>query len=252
MISSILFSNIQHTVTEGETLYRLAKDYGVSVQDIVSTNGIDDIKNIGIGTQIDIPDKKNRPLTHKVVKGDTLFSLSRKYNLSVSRILEYNNLKEEDVLLLGELVIVGKLTTDISPVVEVVTSIPEVIEESPEKPLLDVEALPFWPLAGDITDYSGRIKGVQILGTPGEYIKVVSPGKVIWYDSYKGIGKVVLIEGNNGYDYLYGTKESLNVRMGIDVAAGDKLGRLEDNNRSLIFSVFKNGKPLGDISKAPR
>ncbi len=40
--------------------------------------------------------------------------------------------------------------------------------------------------------------------------------------------------------------------MGINVTAGDKLGRLKENETTIIFSVFKNGKPLNNMTTAPR
>lgn len=247
-----------HIISKGDTLYNISKRYNVTIDEIKSYNKIEDIGGLVIGSELIIPD--DQPVDegetdgdiYIVKKGDTLFSISRKFNLPLSQLMQYNNLKEGSVLALGQQL---KLT------IGEVESIENEIEPEPipvEEPDVFVEAdivstdLPYWPVEGSVTEYSGRIQGVKIEGKSGDYIKAVSNGKVIWYDSFKGIGKVVLIEGDNGYDYLYGAKEDLNVKLGVHITAGEKLGRLKESNTSIIFSVFKNGKPLSDISDAPR
>lgn len=243
LITISLVSENTHIIKEGETLYRLSQRYKTTVDEIVKLNNITDITSIGVGAKIKIPGNETQKF-YTVVKGDTLFSISKKFNLPISKINEYNNLKNGSIISLGQKLILSK---DANELGEVVPKPEEVV-----KPTIKTASVPYWPLVGEIRKYSGRIQGVEIKGEPGDYIKAVSKGKVIWYDSYKGIGKVVLIEGDNGYDYLYGTKESLNVKMGVNINAGDRLGRLKENNTSIIFSVFKNGKPLNDISGAPR
>ncbi|MBN2618659.1 MAG: LysM peptidoglycan-binding domain-containing protein [Spirochaetales bacterium] len=222
----------------------MSKKYNVSIDNIINENKIDDFTKLSVGTEILIP--SNIKKTYIVEKGDTLFSVSKKFNLPLSELMKYNNIKDDDILSLGqELIIVND------------SSIPSIVDDVDTSGGNNVELvshseLPYWPVEGNITDYSGRIQGVLIEGSSGDYIKAVSKGRVIWYDSFKGIGKVVLIEGDNGYDYLYGTKEDLNVSLGVYISAGDKIGRLKENNTSIIFSVFKNGKPLPNIANAPR
>ncbi|QEN05771.1 LysM peptidoglycan-binding domain-containing protein [Thiospirochaeta perfilievii] len=193
-------------------------------------------------------DKKRDKISAKnyiVKKGDTLFSISRNFNLPLSLLMEYNNLNAGDIITLGQVLNVSKTFED-EPVKIDNSGIDVVKTASPSS------FAPYWPINGNITKYSGRIQGVQIEGSSGDYIQAVSSGRVIWYDSFKGIGKVVLIEGDNGFDYLYGAKDDLNVHLGVKISAGEKIGRLKEENSSIIFSVFKNGKPLNDISKAPR
>lgn len=245
IISFSLVADETYIIQEGDTLYSLSKKYNVDFNDIIKINNIIDSTSINVGTIIQIPKQEiiSNQNVYKVVEGDTLFGISKKFKLTLSQLMEYNNLKEGDIISLGQSLNLG-LTSQ-----SLVVNIPKAVDKDV---LSVIDSLPYWPIAGDISKYTGRIQGVEIKGSSGDYIQAVSNGRVIWYDSYKGIGKVVLIEGDNGYDYLYGTKENLNVSMGVHVNAGERLGRLKDNNTSIIFSVFKNGKPLTDISKAPR
>lgn len=258
---SFISSNEIYVLQNGDTLYSLSKKYKTSLEEIVDINNIEDITSLSVGTSIEIPttqehnESEIKNKSYIVKKGDTLFSISKKFDLSLSNIMEYNNLKTDSIISLGqELNLVANNIIINSPSSNVLLE-NESIKVQNNNTVINSSSddlVPYWPVKGDISNYSGRIQGVKIEGSSGDYIQAVSTGKVIWYDSFKGIGKVVLIEGDNGYDYLYGTKESLNVHMGVQISAGERLGRLQDNNTSIIFSVFKNGKPLSNISEAPR
>ena len=85
-----------HDVVKGETLYSLAKQYGVTVDDIISANAVlaDGLK---AGQRIKIPvrveveaDSAPKSQLHKVVKGETLYSLAKQYNLTVEELRESN------------------------------------------------------------------------------------------------------------------------------------------------------------------
>ncbi len=105
-------NNKKHVVQSGETIWSLSKKYSVSVDMIKSSNNsISD--NLQIGQTIIIPihkaDTNNiiepiiknpiNPLegpcdsiiVHKVLKKETLYSLSKKYNVTIASIKEVNN-----------------------------------------------------------------------------------------------------------------------------------------------------------------
>ncbi len=92
-----------HTVVKGDTLYSLAKRYNTTVENIVALNpSIEDGKTISIGqTYIMTSDKKPQTaktselsekgfILHTVVKGDTLYSLSKKYGTTVDAVVAVN------------------------------------------------------------------------------------------------------------------------------------------------------------------
>ncbi len=51
---------IYHRVIQGETIWRIARNYGADVEDIKSYNNIRDVENLDIGTIIFIPGPKER------------------------------------------------------------------------------------------------------------------------------------------------------------------------------------------------
>lgn len=98
-----------HKVEAGQTLYAISKKYFCEVEDILKANPELDIADLKIGETILIPQgamnrKKFRRieitiqgdyLTHEVHKKETLYSLSKKYNIEIEQIKKYNPQVEE-------------------------------------------------------------------------------------------------------------------------------------------------------------
>ncbi len=85
-----------HIVKAGQTLYSISKVYNVSQKNIYKENNIF-TSGIKSGQVLKIPfitegqsDKADYS-THKVEKGETLYSISRKYNVSINDIILHNS-----------------------------------------------------------------------------------------------------------------------------------------------------------------
>lgn len=103
----VLPNYINYTVKKGDTLYSIAKNYNVSVDTIKKDNALTSDalslnQNLKIrvpSTQIEecigidyIPPENNPSITYIVKKGDSLYSIAKKYNTSVDSIKKKNNL----------------------------------------------------------------------------------------------------------------------------------------------------------------
>ena len=110
-----------YTVKKGDNLYSIAKVYGTSVDAIKKLNYLDN-DNLYIGQVIRIPevytleDEMYVPqfINYTVKSGDTLYSIAKKYNLSVDTIIQDNALKN-NVLTIGSNL---KIRTEESVIVE--------------------------------------------------------------------------------------------------------------------------------------
>jgi len=92
-----------HIVKEKETLYKIAYMYNLEIPDIRRWNGIkkDEIK-IGQKIFLKKQSSQSKPIipgnkNHTVIKGDTLFSIARKYGMTVSELKNINNLQEDTI-----------------------------------------------------------------------------------------------------------------------------------------------------------
>ncbi|GER59530.1 hypothetical protein ULMA_16380 [Patiriisocius marinus] len=85
-----------HKVAKGETLYSISKKYGISLATLKELNSSAAINALSIGQEIIV--KKGTtaatsPTSDYIVKkGETLYSISRKFNISVSDLKSKNNL----------------------------------------------------------------------------------------------------------------------------------------------------------------
>ena len=86
-----------HTVTKGETVYSIAKKYNVTMQSLRELNGMEN-NDLSLGQVLTIPNTSdftaksdNKDLfLYDVKKGDTKYSLSKKYDLSIEKIEQLN------------------------------------------------------------------------------------------------------------------------------------------------------------------
>ena len=105
-----------HLVAAGETLYAISRKYNVSVTDLLEINDLSIDESIKIGQKIYLKDpfaeeklreankeikKTETFITYIVKKGDTMYSISRKYKVEVDDILSWNN-KDQYNLIVGE------------------------------------------------------------------------------------------------------------------------------------------------------
>ncbi len=114
---------VKHRVKRGETVYSIAKKYGVSVSNIRSLNRLGSKKKLVQGRILTIPvarksyaaekaDKNYQSeITssgrYKVKKGDTLLRISRHFNISLSKLKDMNNLNSGEIFV-GQTLIINK------------------------------------------------------------------------------------------------------------------------------------------------
>jgi LysM repeat protein len=88
---------IIHYVSMGETLYSISQKYNVSLEDIKTANGLkNDQISLGMELKIQKP-QKGAIIVYKVQSGDTLYSISRKFNVSVEEIKSWNKISDNSI-----------------------------------------------------------------------------------------------------------------------------------------------------------
>ncbi len=100
--------NETYTVQKGDTLYSIALKYNTSIPNLISKNNLTNT-NISVGDVLLIPSDvestgdNNDVITNStyvVSPGDTLYSLSKKYGVSINDLINANNLTS-DILVAG-------------------------------------------------------------------------------------------------------------------------------------------------------
>lgn len=97
-----------YTVKSGDTLYKIANQFGLSVNELKSINNLS-TNNLSIGQVLKVKKDtgndnatNDKSSTYTVKSGDTLYSISRKLNVSVDEIKKANNLTN-NLLTVGQI-----------------------------------------------------------------------------------------------------------------------------------------------------
>lgn len=144
----------KHTVTEKETLFSIAKLYGLTIDELKQLNQLSS-SSLSVGQQLTVkkgngsaatPVVKNTPPATQSIKGvhtvaakETLFSLSRQYNISVEQLKQWNNLAGNELKLGQNLFVVqpensGVQTTTTTTITEQLTPVVKATE-TPAQPM---------------------------------------------------------------------------------------------------------------------
>lgn len=136
--------NGKHQVSEKETLYSIAKLYGLSVEELKQLNRLNDTA-LALGQELIVKrsDRSSEPSiknttpdqntkgSHTVTGKETLYSIAKQYGLSVEELKQWNNLRTNELKLNQVLVVTSptsivKKSTPTNPVI--VTQVP--VEEN--------------------------------------------------------------------------------------------------------------------------
>lgn len=97
-------NTISYTVQKGDSLYSIARKYSTTIDKIKDLNNLT-TNLLSIGQVLLIPTDTNLETTYTVQKGDSLYSIAKKYDTTVDRLKQLNNLTS-NLLSVGQILIV--------------------------------------------------------------------------------------------------------------------------------------------------
>lgn len=277
MLSVAVAQQRTHTVQQGETVYSIARRYGVSVEAIAAANGIKDPAKVQAGTALTIPGAAPKPaapaavalspapaaapspaaIVHLVQKGETLFALSRRYGVSVDAIAQANKLSGSAIREGQRLTIPGVAAPALSPTTPTRTpQIPPPASPVPAaaKSASAIAAVGTWPSAGELSFLQGKLRGAAIAVRPGDSISAIRGGTVVSTGPFRSFANVAFIQSSDGLMYVYGGAGELLVRPGDAVRKGSLVGRAApdgDGKAAVYFFAFRGAESL-DPTAVPR
>lgn len=97
-------NTITYMVQKGDSLYSIARKYSTTIDKIKDLNNLT-TNLLSIGQVLLIPTNTNLETTYTVQKGDSLYSIAKKYNTTVDKLKQLNNLTS-NLLSIGQILIV--------------------------------------------------------------------------------------------------------------------------------------------------
>jgi len=210
---------------------------------------------------------------HKVLGGDTLYSISWNYNIDYKEVAIWNNIKTPYIIYPGQSI---RLTAPLEKKAVVKKTVQSSIKSATKKPVekkpgvakktgKKVESVKYarnitwqWPTKGKLIKSNSPIskKGLDIAGKKGQLIKTSAPGVVVYSGSgLLGYGRLIIIKHNETYLSAYAHNSVLMVKEGDSVSSGQKIAKMgkDSNGQALLhFEIRKNGVPVGPVKYLPK
>lgn len=304
-------------VARGDTLYSIAKNNNTTVDELAKINSLKSPYTLSIGQKIQIrssvpqqkiavqqsvkAEQKIQPAQKTiqrdvkrvavqeitVKKGDTLYSLSREYQIPVNDLAVMNKLNAPFTLSVGQKIKVphidgGNKTIKSTPIKSeqiakaddkktktVVNtnkqkSEPQTkISSNPAKQLPKISARSSnkfsWPVRGKVLSQYGAKNGglfndgINIGAQQGTAVRASENGVVAYAgNEVKGMGNLIIIQHSDGWMTVYAHLDSMSVRRGTRVGVGDVIGKIGKTGKvgkpQLHFEIRKGTKAYDPIA----
>jgi LysM repeat protein len=100
------FGTVTHTVKPGDTLTAIARTYNSTVSNILKFNSIPNPNLISVGQKVIVPLSPPEAIIYTVKRGDTLYSIAKRYGTSVSNLAKFNYLSPPYTIYPGQALVV--------------------------------------------------------------------------------------------------------------------------------------------------
>ncbi|MES2930627.1 MAG: M23 family metallopeptidase [Patescibacteria group bacterium] len=240
-----------YTVKKGDTLEKIAKEFGVSKNTLIQSNdSVNSKGTIAVGQVLTILPIDG--VAYTVKKGDTASSLAKTYNASVADILSYNALEKASDMQIGDTIVIPggeKPVVAEKPAEKPKVKVPEdTIAITIPTPVTDTtvgvstgETEPkststpsssgfIWPVTVGVGRISQRLhddNAVDLAAPKGTPIYAPKDGTVLIADNsgYNGgYGLYVVVNFTDGGQMLFGHMSKVASTAGQKVSQGDVIG----------------------------
>lgn len=244
------------TVSPGDTLWAIARENDITLEDLVAANGISATAVLRPGDVLSVPgryagtDQDQGGAAAPVVTvapGESLWLLARRYDTTVAALMSANGLRTTAIRAGTRLKIV--------PGSDLVRALPDLSADGDQ-------GIISWPLHGQITSRFGyrRLRiggtnmhyGVDIDGHIGDPVKSATAGVVTYSGWQGGYGNLVIVQTGDT-EYYYAHANALLVNAGDRVHAGQRIATVGTTGRvtgsHLHFEIRVDGSPVDPLPR---
>ena len=261
---------VQHRVVQGDTVYNISKRYGITEDQLRQWNNLSDnnivkgqtlrVKPFGHSGSGSAP-VINGTNTHRVVAGDTVYNISKRYGMSENQLRQLNNLSGNNIHLGQVLNVRGGTQSTFAaappvavsqpaPVITVTRTVETPAVSAPPAPVSSARANTrdgiAWQtpmLNARITEpyQEGKTRGIKIGNGAGQNVLAAATGQVIHIGPLRNHGTVVIVQHSPKYLTAYGQVQSVLVSKGQNIQRGQPLA--VTGSQPLYFEIRSSGTP---------
>lgn len=187
-----------------------------------------------------LPRAKPTGLYHRVAEGETLWRISKAYNVDIGAVARANRLSNPSKIDAGQLLFIPEAAQKI-----------KVRTKTPASKISEKGFV--WPVKGKVFSYFGQKRhnvtnqGIDILLSKNAIVVASKDGVVSFEDDkVKGFGKTIIIDHGRGISTVYAYNSKNFVRAGDRVVMSQPIAEAGKGSRSdkymLHFEVRKNKK----------
>lgn len=295
-----LFADTTYKVEKGDTLYSISRKYQLTVAELRAANNLSENDVIKVGQKLKIPSADisaaaalatdNKATTdttttvtttatkeYTVVKGDTMYSISKKNGMTLAEFMALNNLDNSSVIKVGQKLKIADTSAAKTTTSTTSTTTNTTISTGPSTSsgttgtttttttapdtrtygtTVAADKNTVWPVKNPtVTQVKGKVGGVQLSAQVNEPVVCIREGTVMYVGVYRGFGQVIFVQSKTGVIYTYTGLGSVSVKKGDYVVYNQQLGTAGidaiSGKPGITFMVFQNGQPI-DPAKAPR
>ncbi len=207
---------------------------------------------------------------HTVAKGETLWSISRRYGIELADLVEANRISDASQIEVGQRLVIPRAGTSApaprepEPVSSPASSEP-ISKYLPESSsgLVPGDSGDFvWPVNGRVISIFGSRrkgnmnKGVDIQAPGGSDVRASRSGRVSFvHEALPGFGKTIIVEHGGGFATVYAYIDQILVRSGDPVSQRQVIARVGKTGRTdvpaLHFEIRRRQKPQNPLYYLP-
>lgn len=240
-VSAVTFKD--YTVKKGDTVSGIASGAGLrNFGTLLSVNNIDNARRISVGQVLRIPSADG--LLYTVKKGETLAGIAAAHNVSVTALLDANDLTNETLSVGQKLFIPGAALSSFE--------LRKALGELFIYPIHGRLTSPFGYRSDPFTGARSFHSGVDLAAPTGTSVKATLDGRIAETGFNRIYGNYVIITHDRGYQSLYGHLSAIYVKRGQYVTQGAVVGAVGNTGYStgphLHLSIYKNGSLINPFS----
>jgi murein DD-endopeptidase MepM/ murein hydrolase activator NlpD len=194
-------------------------------------------------------------IRHRVERGETLYRIGKAYGVSHQELARVNRITNPDRIEIGQELVVPYASRHLP--VDLITA-ERAQDDRPSARDLPKGPTPFvWPISEGVlfSDFGPRGEthhdGIDISSPVGTPVLAARAGRVIYADSLRGYGNLIILEHDGGYATVYAHNRENHASAGDEVRQGEVIAAVGDTGTAsgpnLHFEIRKD-----NVARNPR